>query len=209
MIAGGQIGYNYQINPTWVVSLEGDLQWSGQKDSRSQSASSSGNSGFCLIEVQGICEVPARLEESATADSTLEARLRWFSTVRGRAGVLITPTLLLYGTGGLAFGGVKVSGSGTATDSATGCVTFRVDFCHTESVTSAFAFSQSKTKFGWTLGGGVEAALAANWSLKAEYLYMDLGSVSGSVPDNFGGTVSWDTGFTDHIVRVGLNYRFY
>ena len=69
--------------------------------------------------------------------------------------------------------------------------------------------SQSKTKFGWTLGGGVEAALAANWSLKAEYLYMDLGSVSGSVPDNFGGTVSWDTEFTDHIVRVGLNYRFY
>jgi outer membrane immunogenic protein len=72
----------------------------------------------------------------------------------------------------------------------------------------AFAFSQSKTKTGWTAGAGVEGALAGNWTWKVECLYLDLGSENGSVADNFGGTVSWNTKFTDNIVRAGLNYRF-
>ncbi|MGE5304044.1 MAG: outer membrane protein [Alphaproteobacteria bacterium] len=197
LIAGGQIGYNYQINPTWVVGLEGDLQWSGEKASRNQSASSSGS-----CDIEGVC----RYSESAIVDTSLEAKILWFGTVRARAGILLTPTVLLYGTGGLAYGGVRLTGNVTADDTL---------ICHhgicygqTASKTSFAGLSESKTKAGWTLGGGVEGALAGNWTWKAEYLYVDLGSVNGSVSDSSGGTVTWNARFTDNIVRVGLNYRF-
>jgi len=204
-IAGGQIGYNWQLNPTWVVGLEGDLQWSGEKASSSQSASSNGSETVCPVTPVVPCTT---FTDSASVNTTVEAKINWFSTVRARAGVLITPTVLLYGTGGFAFGGVKVSGSGTANDEITCSGFCSIGFPFPIISSGAFAFSQSKTKTGWTLGGGVEGALAGNWTWKAEYLYLDLGSDSGSVSDNFGGTVSWNTKFTDNIVRAGLNYRF-
>jgi outer membrane immunogenic protein len=115
--------------------------------------------------------------------------------------------MLLYGTGGLAFGGVKVSGSGAANISLTACIV-GIGCIPTGSASGAFAFSQSETKAGWTLGAGVEGALTGNWTWKAEYLYLDLGTESGSVADNFGGIASWSAKFTDNIVRVGLNYKF-
>jgi opacity protein-like surface antigen len=79
----------------------------------------------------------------------------------------------------------------------------------TGSASVMFAFSQSTTKAGWTLGGGVEGALTGNWTWKAEYLYLNLGSASGSVADNAGGVASWSAKFTDNIARAGLNYKFH
>jgi outer membrane immunogenic protein len=196
-IGGGQFGYNYQINPTWVVGLEADLQASNEHASNSQSASTSGV--FIGPGITGLT--------SSAVGTTFDARISWFGTARARAGVLITPTTLLYGTGGLAFGGVKVSGSGGANISLTACIA-GIGCIPTGSASGAFAFNQSKTNTGWTLGGGVEGALAGNWTWKAEYLYLNLGSESGSAADNFGGIASWSAKFTDNIVRVGLNYKF-
>jgi outer membrane immunogenic protein len=83
------------------------------------------------------------------------------------------------------------------------------------------AFSNGVTRGGWTVGGGVEGAVGDNWSLKVEYLYVDLGTVTttfATLPGCFGipggcigiaagsGTIS--SRITDNIVRVGLNYRF-
>jgi outer membrane immunogenic protein len=68
---------------------------------------------------------------------------------------------------------------------------------------------------GWTLGGGVEGVVPnmSNWTWKAEYLYLDLGSVSGTGleagPDLGTLPYSWSTKVTDNIVRVGLNYHFH
>jgi outer membrane immunogenic protein len=70
----------------------------------------------------------------------------WFGTVRGRGGYAMN-NVLLYVTGGLAYGG------GT------------VDFGFT---------SESQTHLGWTIGAGVEVGLTPNWSAKAEYLYVRL-----------------------------------
>jgi outer membrane immunogenic protein len=192
-IAGGQFGYNYQINPAWVVGLEADLQGFDEHARSSQGASTGG--------------VSAGGSTSSTVATTFEGRISWFATARARAGVLITPTTLLYGTGGLAFGGAKVLGSGAVNINLTACIP-GIGCIPAGSASGAFAFGQSQTMTGWTLGAGVEGALAGKWTWKAEYLHLDLGSQSGSVADNFGGIASWNAGFTDNIVRAGLNYRF-
>jgi len=103
-IGGGQFGYNYQINPTWVVGLEADLQASNEHAGNSQSASTSGV--FIGPGITGLT--------SSAVGTTFDARISWFGTARARAGVLITPTTLFYATGGLAFGGVRDLGSGGA-----------------------------------------------------------------------------------------------
>lgn len=173
-IGGGQIGCNWQGGPNWVWGLETDFQGSAQKASRSRSDPFNGGEG--------------------TVSQTLEARLRWFGTVRARAGVLVTPAVLLYATGGFAYGNVKVTDTITATGT-----------------TATALLSTSKTRGGWTVGAGVEGAMGTwtNWTWKVEYLYIDLGTLSGSGLDPVGGVVSWNTRLTDNIVRVGVNYRFH
>ncbi|HWM46526.1 MAG TPA: outer membrane protein [Xanthobacteraceae bacterium] len=69
----------------------------------------------------------------------------WFGTVRGRAGFAMN-NILLYGTGGLAFGEGKVEAGG----------------------------SESHSHFGWTAGAGAEVALAPHWSARVEYLFVNL-----------------------------------
>jgi outer membrane immunogenic protein len=67
--------------------------------------------------------------------------------------------------------------------------------------TSAAGFGDTHdTKTGWTVGGGIEAAIAGPWTAKVEYLYVDLGNTSS--------TLGSDVKFTTNIVRAGLNYRF-
>ncbi|MBI5911119.1 MAG: porin family protein, partial [Betaproteobacteria bacterium] len=180
-IGGGQIGYNWEVAPRWLAGIETDLQWSGQKDSKLGTFT---GSGACYLTV---C--------SFTNTTDITAKLSWFGTVRGRLGV-VSNNMLFYGTGGLAYG--KVSVSGTNTLSVAGA----------PPVIYSTPFSYSRTKAGWALGAGIEGRIgASNWSWKAEYLHIDLGSIGGG---SFGTVpvVTLNTGkFTDEIVRFGLNYR--
>ncbi len=120
---------------------------------------------------------------------TVQHQLDYFGTVRGRLGYLYNNTLF-YGTGGAAFGHVR----------------------ETIHVILAGAFADPRTTkdlAGYAVGGGIEAMLSGGWSAKAEYLYMNLGSISSTVDVNLGGPVTLSTNSTvrDHIVRVGLNYH--
>jgi outer membrane immunogenic protein len=113
--------------------------------------------------------------------------------------------LLLYVTGGLAYG--DFSGSALMTAAGTTALDFG---------------SWSRVNAGWTVGAGVEAALGSNWSIKFEYLYMDLGNVGGTSATNIITASTnanrittttnlayvFNTRFTDNIVRVGVNYKF-
>jgi outer membrane immunogenic protein len=187
VIGGGQIGYNWQANQTWVLGIEADIQGSGEKGSSSFS-----DPYFCDACANGLGAMEA-------VNGTLNSNIRWFGTVRGRLGVLVNPTLLLYGTGGLAYGGISTSGS--FFDTFPGC----------SPAICTWAFNQTATKTGWTAGGGVEGAIAnsRNWTWKIEYLYIDFGTLSGS---SFGLdplTYSWSTHVTDNILRVGVNYNFH
>jgi outer membrane immunogenic protein len=184
-IGGLQIGYNWQLNPMWVLGVEADIQGSGEKGSSSFS-----DPYFCDFCGGG---------SEQAVDGTVSSAIRWFGTARARAGVLVSPTMLLYGTGGLAYGGINTSGS--FFDTAPGCTPA---ICN-------WAFSQTATKLGWTVGGGVEGAIAnsRNWTWKVEYLYLNFGSLSGS---SFGAdplAYSWSTSVTDNVVRVGVNYLFH
>jgi len=106
----------------------------------------------------------------------------WLATVRGRAGYAFD-RILIYGTGGGAFGNVK------AYNSATGG-------------------TDTNTEYGWTAGAGVEFAFTPNLTGKVEYLYVDLanGACSASCP-GFGGPVA--VSFTENVVRAGINYKFW
>jgi outer membrane immunogenic protein len=116
---------------------------------------------------------------TSTTAGTGNGGLDWFGTVRGRVGVTITPTLLIYGTGGFAYGEFR---SGVTESSA--------------------------IQTGWTAGGGVEWMFMPNWSAKLEYLYSDIsgGDVNGFNAgigiNNVNNHTRWNT------VRAGVNYHF-
>ena len=123
----------------------------------------------------------------------------WLFTLRPRLGWAAN-NWLFYVTGGLAV--TELKGDFTFTD------TF---------ATALETASVSKTKAGWTVGGGVEAGLWSNWTAKLEYLYVDFGSV-GTTSTNltaFTPPIAFPTNVFTHsvdlrsnIVRAGLNYKF-
>jgi outer membrane immunogenic protein len=163
VVGGAQLGYNWQPS-NWLFGLEADIQASSQK------------STVCLI----YC-VPGEV------GYTVEQRLPWFGTLRGRLGYVVDETLF-YATGGLAFGrvennGVAVNGLPASTGSVSGART------------------------GWTVGGGMETALGGNWTGKIEYLHTDLGSRNLTLVDASADIDTLNTTIRDNIVRVGVNYR--
>jgi len=70
--------------------------------------------------------------------------------------------------------------------------------------------SGSTTRQGWTVGGGVEWKFAPRWSVRAEYLYVDLGTFSTTSTNSLNptATVIHDHHLTENIARVGVNYHF-
>jgi outer membrane immunogenic protein len=97
----------------------------------------------------------------------------WFGTVRGRGGYAFDK-FLFYGTLGLAFGQLRAA---------------------------TFGLTESHTNVGWTAGVGAEYRFAPDWSVKVEYLYVDLAN------SNFV-TTGASHGLSFGIVRAGVNYHF-
>ena len=161
---------NWQLQ-NWVVGLETDFQ--GSDIHRSGSLSSPGGIGL----------VPTA--------SAASSQLDWFGTFRGRVGVTWNQ-VLLYGTGGLAYGRVE--------DSAT---------VATVPAPPLGTGSSSTTRVGWAAGAGVEWALSNAWSVKAEYLHVDLGATTSHVTFATSPTDFLDYRFAHNydIARVGVNFR--
>ena len=213
-LGGAQIGYNYQLNPRWVVGFEADVQSSDQRASRDFIDQFS--TVICTI---GVIPPPRCLGTSpliGTAVTGYEAKIGWFGTVRGRVGFLLSNQILVYGTGGLAYGRVEASGSSSA-PAATILATPGLAYIPTGAV-----FSAAKTNAGYSVGGGFEGKLypwlPINWTWKLEYLHLDLGSLHsvaslggvypGTATLPLTGILALNTHFLDSLVRVGLNYKF-
>ena len=103
------------------------------------------------------------------------SKMDYFGTVRARLGYAFD-NVMPYVTGGLAWG-------------------------HNEVSDKVLGLTSDKTAVGWTVGGGVEYAFAQNWTVKAEYLYMDLG-------DDYYASINDNSGLTASVVRAGINYKF-
>jgi len=120
-----------------------------------------------------------------------------FGTVRARLGVLAGSNFLLFGTGGLAYGRNTLELS---------------LLCPTCGPPANLYTQDRATKTGWTAGGGVEWNFLANWTVKAEYLYADLGSqTTPTLTYAYGPFISTATVANNdryHIVRFGVNYIF-
>jgi len=166
VIGGVQSGYNYQLG-MWVFGYESDIQASGQHKS------------FTF---------PGVLPGTTV---TTDHKLDWFGTARSRLGVLATPSILLYGTAGVAYGQVKESATVTVTGVGTAIGSFK------------------DVKAGWTAGAGIEGAFGGGWSAKLEYLYIDLGKTEHTFATPALGTVASESRrMIDNIVRVGVNYKW-
>jgi outer membrane immunogenic protein len=192
-VFGGQIGYNWQVNPKWVVGLEADGQWTGERG-RS-------NDFFGSIRLP----LPGNdFNVVTTASATNETKLPWFATFRARGGFLADPSLLLYATGGLAVGEVKFTTQSTLTAQLFGPGSTGTTPVGLPVTVVNAALSDSQTRVGWTVGAGLEKKFTQNWSAKLEYLYVDLGTKTyfGGTPNNI------DVSFRDHILRAGINYQF-
>jgi outer membrane immunogenic protein len=185
------------MSPVWLAGFETDIQYLSGNDSGTITKSSGAFPFFGASEV-----VNSSIASSSKVD--------YLGTVRGRLGYLFTPTFLLYGTGGLAYGGVKASTA--ITQSNNDCSFFPA--CLQPSTSAAGSFSQ--TRPGWTAGVGLEWMFVPKWSVKVEYLHYDLGSVtfsngalrtSGPLGLAVVGSTS-TVNFSGEIVRAGVNYHW-
>jgi outer membrane immunogenic protein len=177
---GGQVGYNLQYGGHWLAGIEADINYNGVNDSFNGRVPLTGllNGGLPPVA------------QSQHFD--------WLGTVRARVGFLPSDRLLVYATGGLAYGHVSAATN--------------VLFIST---TDQYAGSASVTRFGWTAGGGAEWVIAGNWSAKAEYLYVDLGSfnyVDACVTPGFICGTPFPTYTShlttrEHVFRLGVNYK--
>jgi len=166
----------------WVLGVEGDIS----SFHFNPTVANSGNPFFVTFPGGGSAQMSTNVETS------------WLATIRGRVGYAVD-NWLFYGTGGGAFANVKYSN----TYSGVSPHGFGFEF---------EAASVSRTQVGWAAGAGVDYALTPHWILSAEYLHVDLGSLTAAGLVTTGGaptaTMNFSTKVTSDIGRVGAAYKF-
>lgn len=173
-LVGGTIGANFQMSQ-FVFGIEADIDWANLKGSVTPT------NLFCTQVVPGV-----------GIGATCNTRDDWLGTVRARVGYAID-RVLIYGTGGVAFGDIQAGLSGGTVG------------------TTSY---QTSTEVGWTAGGGIEYAFTDNLTARAEYLFVDLQNGSCTSTASCGvdilapGTVSDTVKFNASLVRAGLDYKF-
>jgi outer membrane immunogenic protein len=186
---GGYAGYMWQARQ-WVFGIEGDVAWSDATETR---AGVPGCAIECFVGFPG----PGVTSSSVSA--------QWDASLRVRAGYLLTPETLVYGTGGVAWQHIEVSGTCSSTAGDPLCLEAPPFTIKTQ--------TDSYSLTGWTIGGGVERRFGA-WLLRGEYRYSDYGSVDGVL---FPGQPAIDPGadalhysidVRTHTATLGLGYKF-
>lgn len=202
MIGGGEIGYNYLFNQNILLDVEADFQGASMSGSGSLYGTIAATDRIGTMHLQhGVVKT--------------RAGAAWIGTARARIGYLLTPAILLYGTGGVAYG-----------ETYANVVTHGFHWHPGEEegsrpipVTPTWS-SINDLGIGWTAGGGGEWMLMQNWSAKVEALYYALGSqsVNGQysplynpvAPNGLAIMNAAITTVNAHgvIARAGVNYHF-
>jgi outer membrane immunogenic protein len=232
-IGGGQVGYNYQWGPSFVIGIEADIQGTGIRGGAHGGAgvvSSSSNDGYnCRFFGGGpgvsCSEGTWTNNANSIGGTTVNAGVDWLGTVRGRVGYLWTPTMLLYATGGLTYGGVyanvRHAGNTQLYNAFTTAENFRnEDASSSLNYTFVGGGNKSQTLVGWNVGGGIEWMFMPNWSIKAEGIYWNMGNmnvptvsyatapVSGSLDSGLTAIGATRVNYQGVIARAGVNYHF-
>jgi outer membrane immunogenic protein len=199
-IGGAQFGYNYQYGTSFILGVETDISGSNSRGSgRTNGAAAGAYSGLAGT-------VPLNLNVTAFGSTGVQAGLDYLGTVRGRIGYLWSPSLMIYGTGGFAYGGAwaNVVQTATAADTIQG---------FTQTGVWNGAGQQNQLLVGWTAGGGAEWMFMPNWSLKGEALYWDLGrmNIQTTSYSSAGNGIGWgrtNVNYAGVAARAGINYHF-
>ena len=154
-LIGGTAGYNWQTG-NWIFGLETDLSWTDLSGTQT-----------CGPTRTNICTT----------------EMRAFGTLRGRVGMTLLDNVLLYATGGLAYGYIRATRDVGATES-------------------------DNWRAGWTVGGGGEVMLFPHWSVKLEYLYATFPGTATTYTIIANGNPIAATERDVQIVRAGLNWHF-
>ena len=225
ILGGLQAGYNWQIGRV-VLGIEGDWSWSNQKESVTYSA----------MPIAGqFPPLPNFFFVPLTSQGwTSEEKLDWITTVRGRLG-WAQGANLWYMTGGVAWARIEskytlVSSPGNTGLPVAGGGVGPGTFAQWGLPGGSQAANFSTVKTGWALGGGLETAVGEllglgggnRWTMKLEYLYVDLGHLDYQFGTNLvpvcattctnpaTGTASFSSRnhVYEQVIRVGLNYKF-
>ena len=185
-LGGTWLGAERQNVDGVIAGVQSGINWQAGiwvigLESDIQWSGQEGDSTFCVFN----CSLPLL----ARVDFFGDHKLNWFGTSRTRIGFLLGDFALLYGTAGIAYGQVEANYTINAGTTPFAVVNFE------------------DTRAGWTAGAGIEGAFGGGWSAKLEYLYIDLGERTFTATTTTGAAFSWNQQFTDHIVRVGLNFK--
>jgi outer membrane immunogenic protein len=213
LTGGVQAGFNWQFG-AMVFGIEADINARG-RGGRDRGA------GVAVLQQNAFDNEDLVLAHSSRGSGGSN----WFGTIRPRLGVAMDRTLL-YVTGGLAYGGNRRGG-----DSFTLFLDQppKNQLLEGDEIYATYARTgRRSSNWGWTLGAGVEHAFTNNWTMKLEYLYVDLdrgrrnaeytlvdsgnlGGIQGgaAIAQNLafrGGSSRSADKF--HVVRVGFNWKF-
>jgi outer membrane immunogenic protein len=150
IFGGANIGYDFDLTNNWIFGVEADANIGDIKDS--------------MVPIFG--------------PSSIEQKLDYFGTVRGRLGYAMGSNLL-YGTAGWAWGHSVRSGVGLP------------------------LASDSNSLSGWTVGAGVEHAFTPNVIGRLQYLYTDYGTANYNL-----GLGNFPVGLTTSTLSLGVNFKF-
>ncbi len=177
-IGGAHVGYNYQIDH-WVTGLEGAIDGLNL------------NKNALLTYADPLTLSDGYANQGATLAGSLSSGIQ--GSIRARAGYAFD-RLLVYGTAGVAFAGVK-SRLGFSVGDASG-VYYATD-------------GRSGMRTGWTAGGGVEYAINNNWSVRGEYRFSDFGRLTDAPEYSVAGlSYTANRQLNQNQVQAGFSYKF-
>jgi outer membrane immunogenic protein len=186
-------GYNFQVARRWVLGIEGDVGFADQ-----------------TTNFAGRPLPDQSLATFSPADGIAE-RTKWDASARTRFGFLVTPTTLVYATGGAAWQHFDLS---TSCKSALCASSFLLFTPFANNTLTPALTDGSATRLGWTIGGGVETSLGGHWFARADYRFADFGPTTFTITHfstfaPFNPLVNTaDVPLRTHTVSFGLAYKF-
>jgi outer membrane immunogenic protein len=176
-------GYNWQINPAFLIGIEADGGWA------------KGTNGIVGTALPG-----GPFLASGFITDQYSFGTNWDASARLRAGYLVTPSFLLYATGGVA--ALNFSSTLTCGPDPIGTCAFPVP---------AFSRTTNLTRLGWTVGGGIETKVSNNVLVRGEYRYADFGRVAITETvdaNNVFNIFRYDVHPKSHLALFGVSYLF-